>query len=101
MWVCGARSHPPLLPTEARLGARVDRLKHPVYRQRLWQLGADAVLLALAYYIAWRLRFLETEGGVPEKYREMLGATIGFVVVGKLIVFAAFGLYEKWWRYFR
>ena len=37
---------------------------------------------------------------MPAKYREMLGVTIGFVVVGKLIVFAAFGLYEKWWRYF-
>jgi FlaA1/EpsC-like NDP-sugar epimerase len=79
----------------------VDRFKNPVYRHRLWQLGADAALIALAYYLAWRLRFLETEGGVPENYREMLGVTIGFVVVGKLIVFAAFGLYEKWWRYFR
>jgi FlaA1/EpsC-like NDP-sugar epimerase len=79
----------------------VERLKHPVARQRLWQLAADAVLLALAYYLAFRLRFLETEGGVPEKYREMLAVSIGFVVVGKLLVFAAFGLYEKWWRYFR
>ena len=74
--------------------------KAPVYRQRLWQLGADAVLIALAYYLSWRLRFLETEAACP-RYREMLGVTIGFVVVGKLIVSAAFGLYEKWWRYFR
>ena len=27
--------------------------------------------------------------------------SIGFVVVGTLIVFYVFGLYEKWWRYFR
>ena len=51
--------------------------------------------------MAFRLRFLETEGGVPERYREMLWGSIGFVVVGKLIVFGGFGLYEKWWRYFR
>jgi FlaA1/EpsC-like NDP-sugar epimerase len=79
----------------------VDRLKHPVYRHRLLQVLADAALLAFAYYLAFRLRFLETEGGVPEKYRQMLWASIGFVVVGKLIILAAFGLYEKWWRYFR
>jgi FlaA1/EpsC-like NDP-sugar epimerase len=79
----------------------VDRLKHPVYRHRLLQILADAALLAFAYYLAFRMRFLETEGGVPEVYRQMLWASIGFVVAGKLIVFAAFGLYEKWWRYFR
>ena len=43
----------------------------------------------LAYYLAFRLRFLETEGGVPERYDDMLWGSIGFVVVGKLIVFAA------------
>src|SRR5690242_324370 len=31
----------------------------------------------------------------------MLANSIGFVVVGQLIVFYVFGLYEKWWRYFR
>ena len=31
----------------------------------------------------------------------MLYTSIGFVVVGKLIIFSLFGLYEKWWRYFR
>ena len=79
----------------------MDRLKHPVYRHRLLQIVADAGLLALAYYLAFRMRFLETEGGVPDVYRHMLWTSIGFVVAGKLLIFAAFGLYEKWWRYFR
>jgi FlaA1/EpsC-like NDP-sugar epimerase len=79
----------------------VDRLRHPVFRHRALQVAIDAALIALAYYAAFRLRFLETEGGVPDRYREMLWASIGFVVAGKLIVFAASGLYEKWWRYFR
>jgi FlaA1/EpsC-like NDP-sugar epimerase len=79
----------------------VNRLKDPVYRHRALQIGIDAALVAFAFYVAFRLRFLETEGGVPERYRDMLWGSIAFVVVGKLIVFAGFGLYEKWWRYFR
>jgi FlaA1/EpsC-like NDP-sugar epimerase len=79
----------------------VERLKHPVYRHRLTQIAADAVLLAAAYYLAFRLRFLDAAGGIPERYDHMLATSIGFVVVGQLIVFYAFGLYEKWWRYFR
>ena len=47
----------------------MDRLTHPVYRHRLLQIVADAALLALAYYLAFRLRFLENEGGVPDVYR--------------------------------
>jgi FlaA1/EpsC-like NDP-sugar epimerase len=79
----------------------VERLKHPVYRHRLTQIAADAVLVAAAYYLAFRLRFLDAPGGIPERYDHMLANSIGFVVVGQLIVFYAFGLYEKWWRYFR
>jgi FlaA1/EpsC-like NDP-sugar epimerase len=79
----------------------VDSLRNPVYRQRALQIAADAVLVFAAYYFAFRLRFLENAGGVPQWYEEMLWGSIGFVVAGKLIVFAAFGLYEKWWRYFR
>jgi FlaA1/EpsC-like NDP-sugar epimerase len=79
----------------------VERFKHPVYRHRLIQIAADAVLVAAAYYLAFRLRFLDAPGGIPERYDHMLANSIGFVVVGQLIVFYVFGLYEKWWRYFR
>jgi len=79
----------------------VDRLKHPVYRHRALQVAIDGFLVALAFYMAFRLRFLETEGGVPERYRDMLWGSIALVVIGKLIVFGGFGLYEKWWRYFQ
>jgi FlaA1/EpsC-like NDP-sugar epimerase len=85
----------------ARVPARVERFKHPVYRQRLIQIAADAILVAAAYYLAFRLRFLDAPGGIPGRYDHMLGNSIAFVVVGQLIVFYAFGLYEKWWRYFR
>jgi FlaA1/EpsC-like NDP-sugar epimerase len=85
----------------ARVPARVERFKHPVYRHRLIQIAADALLVAAAYYLAFRLRFLDAPGGIPDRYEHMLGHSIGFVVLGQLIVFYAFGLYEKWWRYFR
>ena len=46
--------------------------------------------------LAYLLRF---DQGIPERYSELLGDTIAFVVVGKVAIFAAFGLYQKWWRY--
>ena len=79
----------------------MNRLRDPVYRHRALQVAIDGLLVALAFYAAFRLRFLETEGGVPDRYREMLWGSIGLVVIGKLVVFGGFRLYEKWWRYFR
>jgi len=72
-------------------------LNHPVYRNRVLQMAADAALVALAFYLAFRLRFLDE--GLPGRYETLFLQAVGFVVVGKLAVFAAFGLYEKWWRY--
>jgi len=77
----------------------MGRLNHPVYRNRVLQIAADAVLLALAYFLAFQLRFLDDPNGWPHRYEVLFAQTVGFVVAGKLIVFAAFGLYQKWWRY--
>jgi FlaA1/EpsC-like NDP-sugar epimerase len=74
------------------------RLNHPVYRNRVLQIVADGVLVALAFYLAFRLRFLD-QSDLPHRYWVLFAQSVGFVVVGKLIVFAAFGLYQKWWRY--
>ena len=68
----------------------------PVYRHRLLQLIADAVLVAVAYWLAFALRF---DQGIPDRYSDLLWQTIAFVTVGKVAIFAAFGLYQKWWRY--
>ncbi|HYH54051.1 MAG TPA: nucleoside-diphosphate sugar epimerase/dehydratase [Solirubrobacterales bacterium] len=75
------------------------RLNHPVYRNRIQQIAADAVLIALAYFLAFQLRFLDDPGGWPDRYETLFAQTVGFVVAGKLVVFYAFGLYQKWWRY--
>jgi FlaA1/EpsC-like NDP-sugar epimerase len=74
------------------------RLNHPVYRNRVLQVAADAALVALAFYLAFRLRFLDSRG-LPHRYEVLFAQAVGFVVVGKIAVFAVFGLYQKWWRY--
>ena len=79
----------------------MQRFTHPVYRHRLLQVVADAFFVAAAFYLAFRLRFLENKDGVPPRYEDMLYGSIGFVVAGKLLIFGFCGLYEKWWRYFR
>jgi FlaA1/EpsC-like NDP-sugar epimerase len=77
----------------------MKRLNHPVYRTRLLQLAADGVLVALAFYLAFRLRFLDDPRGLPHRYEVLFAQAVAFVVIGKLAIFAAFGLYQKWWRY--
>ncbi len=77
----------------------MGRLNHPVYRNRVLQVAADAALVALAYFLAFQLRFLDEPQGLPHRYEVLFAQSVGFVVVGKLVVFAAFGLYQKWWRY--
>jgi FlaA1/EpsC-like NDP-sugar epimerase len=75
------------------------RLNHPVYRNRVLQVIADGALVALSFYLAFRLRFLDDPHGLPHRYWVLFAQSVGFVVAGKLVVFAAFGLYQKWWRY--
>jgi len=68
-----------------------------VSRSRLWRVAADAVLVTLAWYLAFQVRF---DKGVPARYDEFLGSDVFVAVVGiQLIVFVLFGLYHHWWRY--
>jgi FlaA1/EpsC-like NDP-sugar epimerase len=68
----------------------------PFHRHSLPQVAVDAGLVALAYYLAFQLRF---DWDVPELYEDLFSRTIGFVVVGSVFVFAVFGLYRHWMRY--
>ncbi len=70
----------------------------PLHRHSLPQLAFDGVLVALAYYLAYRLRF---DRGLPERYDDLLRATVGWTVAMSLVVFASFRLYQRWWRYTR
>jgi FlaA1/EpsC-like NDP-sugar epimerase len=69
----------------------------PVNRHRLWQLAADALLIAAAWRLTFFLRFDQT---VPPYYRHLLSWKVFALVVAiKLAVFVLFGFYNRWWRY--
>jgi FlaA1/EpsC-like NDP-sugar epimerase len=68
----------------------------PVNRHRIWQVVADAGLIALAWWLAFELRF---DQGVPRYYDTLFRRTILIVVAIKLVVFVLFRFYDRWWRY--
>ena len=67
-----------------------------VLARRVAQALVDACLLALAYWLAFVLRF---DPAIPHRYEQLLHDSIAFVVVGKLLIFWANGLYHKLWRF--
>jgi FlaA1/EpsC-like NDP-sugar epimerase len=77
---------------------RFSSAAFPVHRHSLSQVALDAGLVALAYYLAYRLRF-DGAGGVPELYHDLFVRTLGFVVIGNTVIFTLFGLYRHWMRY--
>jgi FlaA1/EpsC-like NDP-sugar epimerase len=66
------------------------------HRHSLPQVVVDAGLVALAYHLAYLLRF---DGDVRGIYADLFERTIAFVIVGSVFVFALFGLYRHWMRY--
>jgi FlaA1/EpsC-like NDP-sugar epimerase len=88
-------------PAGADRGSRSRGALDPVHRHRALQFAADAVLAGVAFGLAFRLRFLDAAGGIPDRYWTMLTGSVAFVAVGKAAVFRAFGLHRKWWRYFQ
>jgi FlaA1/EpsC-like NDP-sugar epimerase len=68
----------------------------PINRHRIWQLVADGCLVALAWYLAFELRF---DSGTPVFYETLFRRTILVVIGIKLAVFVIVGFYDRWWRY--
>ena len=75
---------------------RLASATNPVHRHSLLQVLVDGALVALAYYLAFRLRF---DGGVPNRYEQLLQTTIVPVVIGTVVIFALSGMYQRWWRF--
>lgn len=68
----------------------------PVHRHSLVQLIVDGGLVALAYVLAFELRF---DNGIPSRYALLRDHTILWVVPLCIAVFVAFGLYQRLWTY--
>src|ERR1700742_4762670 len=75
---------------------RIRSAAFPVHRHALPQLVVDGLLVALAYFLAFWLRF---EGTFPGRYSNLLTATIGWVVAITLIALAVFGQYQRLLRF--
>ncbi len=75
---------------------RIRSAAFPVHRHSLPALLVDGALVALAYYLAFRLRF---DWHVRGRYGELFEATIPWVVPVFLVVLAAFGLYQRLWTF--
>ncbi len=56
----------------------------------------DGILVALAYFLAYRLRF---DDGVPHRYEQLFEATVAWVIPASVIILAAFGAYQRVWRF--
>jgi FlaA1/EpsC-like NDP-sugar epimerase len=79
-----------------RMRRRLSSAAVPVHRHAVPQVLVDAGLVALAYFLAYRLRF---DGAVPPRYEQLFEHTIAFVVCGSVSVFVLFGVYRHWVRY--
>ncbi len=75
---------------------RIRSAAFPVHRHSVPQLLVDGVLVALAYFLAFRLRF---EDAVPTPYEDLFEATVWWIVPLALVVFAAFGQYQRLWTF--
>ena len=78
---------------------RIRSAAVPVHRHSLPQLLVDGLLVALAYFLAYRLRFDGGFRGLNHRYGELLGSTIAWVVPGTLVALAAFGVYQRLWTF--
>ena len=56
------------------------RLNHPVYRGRTLQVLADVALCAIAFFLAFRLRFLD-DASIPDRYWTLLLQSVARVII--------------------
>jgi FlaA1/EpsC-like NDP-sugar epimerase len=75
---------------------RLPSAAFPPHRHFLPQLAVDGVLVALAYYLAFELRF---NNGPNIYYSHLRERTILWVLLGSLPVLVLAGVYQRRWRY--
>jgi FlaA1/EpsC-like NDP-sugar epimerase len=81
---------------------RIRAAALPIHRHSLPHLVVDGALVALAYYLAFELRFEDGGNGssqLPHDYQLLLERTIWWVLGGSLIVLVLARVYQRRWRY--
>jgi FlaA1/EpsC-like NDP-sugar epimerase len=82
------------------MSGRIRSAALPVHRHSLLQFILDGFLVALAYLLAFWLRFESLpESGPNAKYTHLFNHSIWWVVPLTLIVLAGFGVYERLWTF--
>ncbi len=66
------------------------------YKRRVFEILLDLVLIALAYYTAYLLRF---ESGLPREQMAILVGSLPLVIVCQLTSLLVAGVYSGLWRY--
>jgi FlaA1/EpsC-like NDP-sugar epimerase len=67
-----------------------------LHRHSLPRLAIDGALVALAYYLAWELRF---DNGPKGRYEKLLDRTFWWVLGGSLVILFIARVYQRRWRY--
>jgi FlaA1/EpsC-like NDP-sugar epimerase len=75
---------------------RIRSAAFPLHRHSLPQLAVDGALVALAYYLAFQLRF---DSGPPSQYTHLRADTIWWVALGSLPLLVFARVYQRRWRY--
>jgi FlaA1/EpsC-like NDP-sugar epimerase len=75
---------------------RIRSAALPLHRHSLPQLVVDGALVALAYYLAFQLRF---SSGPPHHYAQLREDTIWWVAGGSLPILILCRVYQRRWRY--
>jgi FlaA1/EpsC-like NDP-sugar epimerase len=75
---------------------RIRSAAFPLHRHSLPQLAVDGALVALAYYLAFELRFND---GPNTYYVDLRERTIWWVLAGSLPVLVLARVYQRRWRY--
>jgi len=68
----------------------------PLHRRSILQLAVDGALVAVAYYLAFQLRF---DSGPTGHYALLRERTIWWVLGGSLVVLVFSRVYQRRWRY--
>ncbi len=81
---------------------RIRAAALPIHRHSLPQLAVDGALVALAYYLAFALRFdngASNGSRLPHDYELLFERTIWWVLAGSLVVLVLARVYQRPWRY--
>src|SRR3954453_678199 len=75
---------------------RLRSASFPLHRPSLPQLAIDGALVALAFVLAFQLRF---DRGLKGSYETLFERTLPWAMGISLVIYVGHRLYGKWWRY--